>query len=41
MENVKSKVNCKVKDEVKGNMSYKVEVSDPARPVFTEINWNG
>ena len=35
MENVKSKVNCKVKYEVKGKMSDTVEVSDPAMPVFT------
>ena len=38
---MKSKVKCKVKDVVKGKMSNKVEVSDPARPVFTGIKWNG
>ena len=35
MENVKNKVNCRVKVEVKGKMKDKVEVSELARPVFT------
>jgi hypothetical protein len=39
VDNVKSKVKCNVKDEVKGKMSDKVEVS--AQPSQASIYRNG